>query len=299
MRKTLSLIAIITFIFTLYSCEKQVDFNLGPSTEKVVIEGTIETDLPPYLLLTKSIGFFGNVDLNTLSDAFLHDATISVSDGTQTVLLKEYRVEQGGQSFYFYSTDVDDPDVADFKGIAGKTYSLRVAYGDQVYESSTYIPHPKALDSLWAVPPPAGTVPDSITDAMLLYGRYNDPDTFGNKIRYFTKRNSDLLLPPYYSVEDDGIVNGTSVEVLLSPGFNSRDTSQGRRNYFIKGDTVLVKWCSIDAPVFEFWRTLEFSKGATGNPFASPVSVTSNIRGGALGVWAGYGATSSTLIIPR
>jgi hypothetical protein len=36
-----------------------------------------------------------------------------------------------------------------------------------------------------------------------------------------------------------------------------------------------------------------------GNPFASPITIRSNIQGGAIGVWGGYGASIDTLKIPK
>lgn len=282
------------------SCEKEVKFDLGSAAEKVVIEGTIETGLPPYVFLTKSIGFFSKVNLNTLSNSFLHDARITVSDGSQSFVLREYQVDNGGIPFYFYSVDSADIAALAFRGSAGKTYSLTVEYAGQVYESVTAIPYAKALDSLWAQAPPPEELPKDHPNSMLLFARYTDPDTLGNRIRYFTKRNDQPFLPPYYSVNDDAIINGSRIDIQLNAGFDRMDTINTETfGYFYKGDTVIVKWSAIDKGVFDFWRTLEFSYGATGNPFAAPVEITSNIRGGALGVWAGYSNTFDTLVIPQ
>lgn len=300
MKRSLIFLFVLPIALLLVSCEKEVKFDLGASAEKVVIEGTIETDLPPYVFLSKSIGFFSKINLNTLSNAYLHDAKITVSDGTQSFLLREYQVINAGISFYFYSVDSADLAALAFRGTIGKTYSLKVEYDGKVYESVTNIPQPKALDSLWAKPPPAEEMPKDHPNSMLLFARYTDPDTLGNRVRYFTKRNQGRFLPPYYSVNDDAIINGSRIDIQLNAGFDRMDTiDQQTLGYFYKGDTVVVKWSAIDKGVFDFWRTLEFSYGATGNPFASPVEVTSNISGGALGVWAGYGNTFDTLVIPQ
>lgn len=284
----------------LVSCEKEVHIDLGSSAEKVVVEGTVETGLPPYVFLTKSIGFFSRIDLSTLGNSFLHGAAITVSDGSRSFVLKEYQIDNAGIPFYFYTVDSADIQALAFRGTAGKTYSLRIEYGGKVYESSTRIPYPKALDSLWALAPPPEEMPEDYPNSMLLFARYTDPDTLGNRVRYFTQRNGQPFLPPYYSVYDDAIINGTQVDIQLSAGFSKMDTINLQTlGYFYKGDTVVIKWSSIDKGVFDFWRTLEFSYGSTGNPFAAPVEVTTNISGGALGVWAGYGSTFDTLIIPQ
>ncbi len=284
----------------LFSCEKEVKFDLGPSAEKVVVEGAIETDVPPYVILTKSFGFFSRIDLKTLNNAFLHDARITISDGSQSFLLREYQVDNNGTPVYFYSVDSSDINALLFRGRAGRTYQLKIEYGGKTYESATTIPYAKALDSIWAETPKAEEIPKDYPNSMLLFAQYTDPDTLGNRVRYFTKTNQEPFLAPYYSVNDDAIINGSKITIQLSAGFDRMDTIDRETfGYFYKGDTVVIKWSAIDKGVFDFWRTLEFSYAANGNPFASPVHVTSNISNGALGVWAGYSNTFDTLIIPK
>lgn len=300
MKGTAIFIMMLLSVICLLSCEKEVNFDLGTSAEKVVVEGTIETGLPPYVFLTKSIGFFSKVDLNTLGNSFIHGAKITVSEGTYSFVLREYQVNNSGVTFSFYTVDSSDLNALAFTGQAGKSYHLNIEYNGKSYTSTTTIPMPKALDSLWAEAPKPEEMPEHYPNSMLLFARYTDPDTLGNRVRYFTKRNSEAFLSPYYSVYDDAIINGTRVDIQLSAGFNRMDTINLETfGYFYKGDTVVVKWSSIDLQVFDFWRTLEFSYGSTGNPFSSPVKVTSNISNGALGVWAGYGNTYDTLIIPQ
>ncbi len=298
--KLWALAALITTGACLISCEKNVDFNLGDGAEKVVVEGTIESGLPPVIRFSKSIGFFSNIDLQTLSGTFLHEAVITVSDGTRTVTLKEYPVMFDSVTFYVYSVDTANPSAFNFRGEPGKTYALKIVYDGKTYESSTYLPPYLPLDSIWAMPPPPEEIPEDYPNSMLLYAQYTDPPEPGNKARYFTSTNGAAFLPPVYSVYDDEIVNGTSVQIQLSAGFNKMDSLDRKTyGYFYKGDTVVVKWCAIDDQVYDFWRTLEFSYGSTGNPFASPVEVSSNISNGALGVWQAYAVTYDTLIIPQ
>src|SRR5690606_18028745 len=251
-----------------------------------------------YIFLTQSLGFFGTVDLSTLSNSFLHGAHITVSDGERTFILREYEETQNNYSIYFYSVDTDDNNALNFRGTVGKTYTLTIEYDGKTYSSEAYIPPLKPLDYLWAMHAPEGSFPDRIKNAMTLYARYSDPDTAGNRSRYFIKQNNSRFSPPLYSVDEDVIVNGTTVDIQLLPGVDKMDsTSIGQFRYFETGDTVVVKWTAIDKGVFDFWRTLEFSYGATGNPFASPVEITTNIKGGALGVWAGYNPSYDTLIL--
>src|SRR5579872_5305071 len=86
------------FIIAFASCQKEVHINLGTSPTQVVVEGAIETKLPPYVILTSTVGFFSSVNYSTLESSFLHGAKITVSDGAKTITLKEYTIDTGNNS---------------------------------------------------------------------------------------------------------------------------------------------------------------------------------------------------------
>ena len=106
-------------------------------------------------------------------------------------------------------------------------------------------------------------------------------------------------MPGYNSVFDDALINGTSFDFPLDRGIDRNiDSTFNNYGYFNRGDTIIVKWSAIDKSHFDFWRTLEFELGSTGNPFASPVKVQSNVVGG-LGIWGGYSSSYDTLVVPK
>jgi len=290
-------------LLLLLSCEKEVKINLTTGAPQLVVNGQIETGNPPFVVLTQSIGYFSKVDLTTLQNSFIHDAIVKVSDGTTEIQLKEYILDttsgQTAAKFYFYSIDLTDPVAANFKGETGNTYSLHIESGGKSYNSYTKIPYPKAVDSLTAVAP--GTIPPKAPTAMQLNVYYSDPDTIGNAVRYFTRRNSEPFYPGPNSVFDDGIVNGAkNARYQLQAGSASSNIDfTDSTGYVFKGDTVTLKWAAIDRGVFNFYTTLEYSLGTTGNPFASPINVQSNVMNGALGIWAGYGSTYTTIVVPK
>ena len=77
---------------------------------------------------------------------------------------------------------------------------------------------------------------------------------------------------------------------------SQKEDDQNEESIFFKrGDTIVLKFCSIDRSHFEFWRTEETQVGNNGNPFGSPAPITSNIEGG-LGIWGGYATTFDTII---
>ena len=298
----------ILFLFCLligsllvHSCEKEVSINLSTGESKLVVDGQIETNGYPLVILTKSIGYFARIDLSTLENSFVHGAVVKVSDGSKSITLKEYSLDtgiNGTNKFFLYSIDTSDPSAFNFIGITEHFYKLTVEYQGKVYESTTKIPNVRPVDSLW-FRKPSGT--PKIETAVLMYVKFKDPDTFGNYLRYFTRRNSELFLPGINSVYEDKIVNGTTIDSLnLAAGYNrSKEPNFDSLGVFFRGDTVTLRWCGIDRGVYDFFRTFEYATGTVGNPFAAPVNVQTNITGGALGVWAGYGSTYRTVVIPK
>jgi hypothetical protein len=284
----------------LSSCEKEVDINLKDGERKLVVEGAIESGLPPYVVLTKSLGFLSRIDMSTMEDAFVRGAIVKVSDGSHTVTLREYSVDTGlvGRKFFFYTVDTTDPAAFSFRGEMNKTYRLTISYEGKNYEATTAIPEPKPLDSLW-IEKPSQYLLNKMPKARVIYFRYTDPDTFGNYIRYFTRTNSSIFYPGYEgSVLNDEIVNGTSVVSSIVPGRERvQPTDYDSVGVVFVGDTVTVKWCGIDRAVYEFWSSYVYASNTTGSPFTTPINLRTNIKGGALGIWAGYGATFSTIVV--
>ena len=290
-------------VSTLVSCEKEVDLKLESSGQTLVVEGGIETGLPPVVQLTNSLSFFSRVDLAALENAFVHDAIVTVSDGNKTVRLKEYVIDTGGFRASYYSlVDFQNPVLPPLDslilGEVGKQYLLTVEHGGKTYTASTIIPAFTVLDSLWSQAPPRQ--PDSLPTAREVYFRYRDPDTLNNCVRYFTSINGSPFYPgAFTSVFIDEVINGGVVSSRLFAGYDRSKEPPGRDSigWFFKGDTVQLRWAAIDRAAFDFWNSYEFALGSVGNPFASPTRLATNIRGGALGVWAGYGSQYHTLII--
>ena len=188
------------------------------------------------------------------------------------------------------------------------SYNLDVNYNNKNFTSSTKIPTPIPLDSTW-FSIWGGT--DSLGYA---WANLTDPSTIGNNYRWYAKRINKYtygslkgkqkdgnFIPPRSSVVDDKFFNGLSFEFAYDRGTengsNKDDDENEERGFFKIGDTVVIKFCSIDKGVLTFLETMEEQVLSAGNPFASPSNVPSNIEGGNVtGIWAGYGVTYDTLV---
>ena len=320
-------IFIIALILT--ACSKTITVNIPATAQQVVVDGSIETGVPPIILLSKSQQFFGTTNLNDLSAYFVHGASVKItaSDGTQTQLqefclqdlnLPAAQTQQLLSALGYTSVDSANainicaytvPDIfnyyltgtCSFMGKERTTYQLSVVAPPFVNGSdsvritaSTSIPGAVAIDSLVVKPHINPAYNDSFA-AIYLY--LSVPDTFGNFIRYETKeKNEPFYTPKGGSVYDDKLFVGRTLSLPLERG-QAPDAKFdiNTDTYFYRGDTLTLKWSNIDAGTYNFFYTLENDGG--GSPFSSPVKVTSNVHNG-LGVFAGYATRYYTIFVP-
>ncbi len=282
--------------FLIASCEKAIEFELNDVAPKLVVEATIENGELPMVILTRSQAYFSTISPAILSNSFVRNADVYVSNGTLTHKLKEYAIPAAGYTLYYYSADPSSPATI-FTGELLKSYSLRIVTDGKEYTATTKIPDTtRQIDSLFWKPAPAG----NDTNFVALMVKATDRPGFGDYIRYYTKRNSEPFYPGFNSVYDDQVIDGTTYTVQVERGKlrDGNDTSE-LGSFFLKGDTITMKLSNIDKATYDFWRTMEFTYVSVGNPFSSPTKVLSNISGGGLGYFGGYASQYRTLIVPR
>ncbi len=280
----------------LVSCEKTVHFDLDEQPPKLVVDGSIENNKPPTVVLSRSLDYFSEITPDILEGSFVHDAVITVSNGAKTHTLKEYAVPAPEATLYYYGIDSANLATA-FLGELDKTYSLTIAVEGKTYTAQTRIPAlTKKVDSLgWKTSP---NNPD--TNKVVVLAHVTDPPGMGNYIRYFTSVNGQPYFPGLNSVYDDQIIDGQSYEVEVEKGVNrNEEIDLETYSFFDRGDTVIVKFTNIDKGTYDFWRTMEYNYQSIGSPFSSPTKVLGNISNNALGYFGGYAAQYQQIIIPK
>ncbi|RDV14739.1 DUF4249 domain-containing protein [Pontibacter diazotrophicus] len=305
-----SIFCLLMFLL-LTGCEEDLNLILPEGEEMLVVEGHIEQGTPPVIVLTRSVPVFSDLSVEALEQSFVHDAQVTVTSNGQAYMLQEVAspafseelrqivsVQLGipaeqlrrnsGFLFYVYTTD-------ELMGEVGQSYRLRISQEGRLLTATTTIPQLNPLDSLWTVPHP-----DPQEDSLrILYYGYTDPDTLGNSIRYFTKRNNEPFFPGLFtSVFNDELVNGSSISFPLDRGEpkGQAEINEELYSYFGVGDTVIVRWSAIDLPHYRFWYSLENEQNSNGSPIGTPNITQSNIEGG-LGIWGGYGVTYHTIVV--
>lgn len=277
-----------------FSCEKNIDFKLKYAAPVLVVDAQVENGQAPVIALSRSLSFFSAISAEILSNSFVHNAEVTMSNGTLTHKFKEYTIPVGnGYFIYYYSIDSSNLATA-FVGEFNKQYNLTIKVDGQVYTSKTTIPAlTKIFDSLWVKAPPLNVD----TSKRVLMVRVTDPPGLGNYVRYYTKKNSDRFLPGFNSVFNDEVVDGTTYQGQVDQGVDRNlPPPTGDEKFFARGDTISFKLANIDKASFTFWNTWEFNQQSIGNPFSQPGKVIGNISNGALGAFCGYASKAGTII---
>ena len=283
----------LIFILLFSSCEKDITLDVPLPESKVVVDGYVEIDQPVYVILTRNAPYFSPITPNTLVNSVERGAKVTVSDGTNT----EQLIELQGT---FDSINVGGLYIAPtMKGNAGKTYALKViTTKGETLTASTYLSLPVPLDSVWF------KIQENYDSLGFVWAHLTDPDTMGNCYRWFAKRlnKDDAFLAPFGSTFEDKFINGKSFDFAYNRGSidnsSAIDDNNIEEGFFKVDDTIVVKFCSTDRSVFEFWRDAEGQVSGNGSPFASPSNIHSNIVGG-LGLFAGYSSSYDTIIARR
>lgn len=309
---TLPWIAVLFFLIWINpGCEVEFiprDINLNP---ELVVEGYIEAGpeaLPAYVILTRSKPFFSELSLQELDNLFVRNAAVTINDGQQTTTLSELCFNDLPADLRQLAAERLglNPDsvlinfcvyldlASQIKPVSGKSYRLNIIAGDERIEATTTVPEFIPLDSLWWREAPGKPV-----DTLLqLMARVNDPVGEKNFYRYFCRINEGPFETPFSSVNDDILIDGKTFDFrLIRPRKEGEEFDQSTFGLFRTGDSITIKWTSIDEAHFKFWNTFEFNKGNQG-PFSSYTTIDSNIKGG-LGVWGAYASGLYRLRVAR
>lgn len=274
------------------SCEKNIDIDLNTATPKLVVEATIETGKPPIVVLSNSLNYYSAVSSQILEGTFVHGAEVSITENNNIHLLREYTIDSNGVKLSFYSSDITDT----LLGKLNTDYSLLIKTNGNEYTATTTIPNlTKKIDSLSSRP----VYESADSTKVQVYVTATDPRGLGDYIRYYTSTNNDVFFPPYNSVFDDAIIDGTTYTVPIQKGVNKNMEWTEDDLFFHKGDSIIMKTCNINKATFDFCRTYEFALQSTGNPFSNPTKVIGNISNGALGYFGGYAPQYTTVVVPE
>ena len=274
------------------ACTEEIDVKLPNSDKKLVIEGVIENGKFAEVILTRTIPLFSAQGGTTVDEFYVIDAAVYVSNGGITDTLTIMIDSSSALGVVYKGSSII--------GVPGQTYTLKVVASDgNVYNATTSIPYPVALDSVWwKAAPPEDTL--GYANAHL-----SEPAGLGNNYRWYAKRPTKdrRFIASYGATFDDKLIDGKSFDFAYTKGYDPTDSENSEENdsdteryFYRKTDTIYIKFVSIDRASKEFYTTFEAALSSNGNPFASPTTIMGNIDNDALGVWCGMGAFYDTIM---
>ncbi len=272
----------VLFSLLIISCNKEEEIGYVDYDPKISVEGWIENGTPATVMLTWTASFNQEMDTTYLLNHVIKSAKVSVSDGEQTEILTLGMNKNYLPPYTYYGSSLI--------GKTGKTYTLKIEYQNKTIAAQTYIPQAVPLDDYWFVP-------ESDTSGYVHIGFKNDVMS-GNYYQIATKvKNKETIFKPcLYGNIDPAIFNvGESVSIQINKG-PVLYPDVNFETYFIKGDTVLLKFRTQPKPGYDFWNSWQNEVLNAQNPiFPANTSLKSNIEGG-VGIWCGYGTYNYQVI---
>jgi hypothetical protein len=247
-------IFLILLTLTLFaSCQKVINIDLNSASPKYVIEGGVTNSSEPCRIkITKTRNFSDNNSFEGIENA-----TVTVSDNA------------GNEANLSYTKDGIYETTA-IPGVPGRTYNLTVKLGNETFSSTSQMPYPVNMDTLYSYD--FIGFGDTIKMANL---EYNDPAGVKNYYRFILTLNHVEKEAIY--IGDDEFNDGKRGSAYINY-FNGEETIKAN-------DSVGIEMQCIDAGVYNFFFTLDQTISQSA---AAPTNPISNISGGALGYFSAY-----------
>jgi len=260
------------------SCTKVVNIDLNSASPNIVVDAELNDQPGPYTVnLTQTVNFSDNNIFPAVTGA-----SVIISDNAGN---SETLTETGNGNYV----------ASHLLGVSGRTYNLFINSKGKVYTAVSIMPAPVVLDSVIADTSSktrgggfggGGTTTPVV--GVSVHAVFTDPAGVTNYYRLIEYINR---VPNYnnISIISDQGQDGS----IISKSLGRRDTS------IHKGDTISVVLESIDANVYEYYRTLaQITKQQTGIQTTVPGNPTTNLSNNALGFFSAYAARTKYTVAP-
>ena len=279
MKKNIFYLLLITCsIFA--SCTKVVNIDLNTANPNIVVDAEITDQAGPYTVnLTQTVNFSDNNVFPGLTGA-----KVIISDNAGN---SETLTETGSGNYVS----------SHLQGVSGRAYHISITSNNKNYTATSIMPAPVALDSVVA-----DTSSRRIGGGGGFGGGGNTATVLGVSVRaVFT---DPAGITNYYRLLEyvNRVPNYDNITIISDQGQDGAIIVRNvtRRDTSIhKGDTINVVLESIDANVYEYYRTLRHvTRSQTGIQTTVPGNPTTNLSNNALGFFSAYAVRSKYVIAP-
>ncbi len=257
------------------------DNTTSPSAPSLVIDGWIDSDGYPVVVLTRTISP-GDSKKTPVADCLVRWGKVTVSDGEREVVLTGSSNENYFPPYIYRSYEM--------KGEPGRTYSVTASYDGMTASSSCKMPSRPRI---------TGIVTRKVQDSdSLCELTLNFVPAAGERFYHIVTRpygSRGRMLPSFMgAVKADVGADTVSVPVYAPKTDTSPDDFSP---YFKTGDIIEVALCTITPEVYDFWLGYDDEVAFGGNQFVTSAgNLQSNVMNG-YGVWSARGVALHTVVI--
>jgi hypothetical protein len=254
----------LSLLVVLLSCEKVIDLDVNNVEQKLVIDAE-------YIASESLV----KVQLSKTKDVF------STEDFTFVTGAQAEIIDENGNSTSLNDLGDGNYELTGYTPNYSTTYTLRLTYEGEVYESSDYLNTPVELNSLIAY-----FEEESLFGAAgyVVYMSFIDPSgpNFYRAVRYVNGEKLTNLGDQF--VFDDGFSEGNE---QIVPFFADR---------YEVGDSIAVEFRSYSEKTYTYVSELLDIAGESGQS-AAPANPNSTWSNGAIGNFAAYGYDLKSIVI--
>lgn len=250
----IAFLILLPWIWGLGGCVDSTDIKMGAANAQLVVEGKIEAERAPYILLSLSGSFY-----NEQPD-FVDNAQVTISDDAGNIV----ELEHEGKGKYGTNSMI---------GAVGRKYHLEVRYQDKYYNAWTTLPPPPDIEQIDV--------------------EYFNRSVLREEGYYILIKGVDSNIKSgYYRIlvyKDDKLVNPLGTDDLFVAISDEEDTVIKKIEVpipFEVGDKLKVEVIKMDKAAYVFYQTYLLLLLNDGGLFGSPPSnPEGNISNGALGLF--------------
>ena len=277
-QKLYSIIGVLFSLCFFSACDGQI---ISPSEPELVIEGWIENDRNPVVIVSSTIPLTGDFQyVDDLDNYAIRSAEVTISNGDKEVVLQGTENKSYVPSYIYTTTEM--------LGEVGKNYKLTVKYKHFHAEATTSILDIPCVDSLVVTP-------TETSDTLFQVRAFlKDTEEKNNYFKLFTMvRPKETSYFSYVgsTIRDKLLHLHTGISIFPGQKFQDNDYVSG----FCLSDTLLVKIAQVNEAGYRYWLDFEDMFVTISNPiFSVRFNACSNIQGGK-GIWCGYGVVEKKI----
>lgn len=285
-RRFKTVVQLIFVVLLFVSCNPDLDYTVRGYTQKMMVEGSIETGKHPSVYLSLNVPLWKTLDSATVLDHVIRYAKVTITDGEHTEILMSKWDKTRFPPYVYTGTEL--------VGEEGKNYSLKVEYSGYTLHATTSLPVSTRIDSIRFKP---SAKSDSLV-AVSVWVNLGENKQAG--LRLFSKKMQDNRF-----IETPIIYNNTfslsgQQELKLSPKPLRSDSSYAEGAYFRLGDTIDIKICALDAQSTRFFEGLSAFSTITDNIGTTEIKpLSSNISEPGFGIWYGSGTRQYRFVVRK